>query len=149
MKPGVDQLLMSIATTLATRILPELGPESYATGDARMSAALAVMIAQEADRAADTLVRENRAMHGLFAKAQALPLPTTLLSSLTEEADGTDEDLRISALTPVHDRLTEKLIALHAAVEESPAAETRAIEREIWAFLLKGAEDRMVVMPAM
>lgn len=149
MKPGIDQLLMSVATTLATRILPELGPESYATGDARMSAALAVMVAQEADRAADTLVRENRAMRALFARSQALPLPPALLEDLSVETGGSDEDLRISVLTPVHDRLSEKLIALHAAVEASEAPEARAIEREIWAFLLRGTEDRMVVMPAM
>lgn len=149
MKPGIDQLLMSVATTLATRILPELGAESYATGDARMSAALAVMVAQEADRAADTLVRENRAMRALFARVQRLHLPATLLSDLAAETGGIDEDLRISALTPVHDRLSEKLIALHTAVDESEDAEARAVEREIWAFLLKGAQDRMVVMPAM
>lgn len=149
MKPGIDQLLMSVATALATRILPELGPDSYATGDARMSAALAVMIAQEADRAADTLVRENRAMRALFAQVQALPLPAALLSDLAAETGGADEDLRISALTPVHDRLSKKLIALHATVEESEAPEARAVEREIWAFLLQGTEDRMVVMPAM
>ena len=149
MQPGIDQLLMSVATTLATRILPELGPESYATGDARMSAALAVMIAQEADRAADTLVRENREMRAFIVEALQKPLDPALHATLAGEPAPDETDLRISALSIVHDRLSEKLIDLHATVEEIDMDWARAMDREIWAFLLRGAERRALVMPAM
>lgn len=147
MSPSISQLHMALVTTLATRILPELDPDSYATGDARMASVIALLLAQETDRAADTLARENREMRALFKRAAELPFAAKLKEQLLESGDGRDADLRISALTIAHDKLTQVLIELHEAVETDAAAHD--LDREIWQFLLKGAESRLLVMPAM
>ena len=93
MKPGIDQLLMALATTLAARILPQLETQSYATGDARIAALLSVLLAQEADRAADTLARENREMRMLFLTASRLDLIPALRVRLAHDAaPGADQE---------------------------------------------------------
>ena len=147
MKPGIDQLLMALATTLATRIAPELDPESYAVGDARMSALLAVLIAQEADRAADTLARENREMRKLFLAASRLDLVPALRVRLARDAATEEADLKLSTLSAAHDGYCETLIALQADIETINEDWARSLDREIWQHLLHGAESRMLVMP--
>ena len=106
MKPGIDQLLMALATTLAARILPQLETQSYATGDARIAALLSVLLAQEADRAADTLARENREMRMLFLAASRLDLIPALRVRLAHDAATEEADLKLSTLSPAHDRYT-------------------------------------------
>lgn len=149
MSPSIGQLQMSVVTTLATRILPELNPDSYATGDARMASLLTLLLAQETDRAADTLARENREMRALFGRAAALPLSPEFQDRLSELSGGVDTDLRISALSIVHGNLSKVLIELHEAAENASGDWGGPVEREIWALLLKGAENRLLVMPAM
>lgn len=148
MKPGIDQLLMTLATTLATRIAPELDAASYAAGDARISALLAILIAQEAERAADTLVRENREMRMLFHAASRMDVFPALRVRLAHDAAMEEADLKLSTLSAAHDRYTETLMALQAAIETVDEDWARSLNREIWQFLLHGAENRMLVMPA-
>lgn len=148
MKPGIDQLLMSVATTLATRIVPELAPDSYATGDARMAAMLAVLIAQEADRAADTLARENREMRMLFLAASRMDVLPALRVRLVHDAAMEEADLKLSTLSAAHDRHTETLIALQTFVEGMEEDWARSLNREIWQLLLRGAEARLLILPA-
>lgn len=149
MKPGIDQLLMTLATTLATRIIPELNPESYATGDARMAALLSVLIAQEVERAADTLVRENSEMRMLFHAASRLDLIPALRVRLAHDAALEEQDLKLSTLTAAHDRYSETLMALQVAIETVEEEWAVSLNREIWQFLMSGAESRMLAMPAM
>jgi len=149
MKPGIDQLLVALATTLAARILPQLETQSYATGDARIAALLSVLLAQEADRAADTLARENREMRMLFLTASRLDLIPALRVRLAHDAATEEADLKLSTLSPAHDRYTETLMALQIAVETLEHDWARALNREIWQFLVASAERRMLVMPAM
>lgn len=149
MKPGINQMLASIVTTIATRIIPELSPDSYATGDARMAAVLALLIAQEADRAADTLVRENREMRMMFLAASRMELFPALRVRLAHDAALEEADLKLSTLSASHDRHSETLIALHATVETIEEEWATALNREILQFLVRAAESRMLAMPAL
>lgn len=147
MKPGIDQLLTGLVTTIATRIIPELDPDSYALGDAKMSAALAMFVVQEADRAADTYVRENRELRMLFLAASRMDLLPALRVRLAHDAALEESDLKLGTLSAMHDRLSETLIALHATVETIDAGWAREVNREICGFLLRAAESRLLVMP--
>lgn len=149
MKPGIGQLLDSIVTTIASRIIPELDPQSYATGDARMAAVLALLIAQEADRAADTLVRENRQMRMIFMTASKMDLVPALRVRLAHDAALEEADLKLSTLSAAHDRYCETLILLQATIEDDDAEWARSLNREIWQFLVHSAESRLLVMPTM
>jgi hypothetical protein len=146
-KPGIDQILMSFATTLATRIAPELAPDSYATGDARIVAMLSVLVAQETDRAADTLARENREMRMLFLGASLMDVLPALRVRLGSDAAMEEPDFRLSTLSGAHDRYTETLMALQASIEGINDEWARALNREIWQFLLRSAEARLLVLP--
>jgi hypothetical protein len=148
-KPGIDQLLAGLVTTIATRIIPELNPTSYALGDAKMSAVLAMFVAQEADRAADTYVRENREMRMLFLAASQMDLLPALRVRLAHDAALEESDLKLATLSALHDRHSETLIVLHATVETIDAEWARSLSREICQFLLRAAESRLLVMPAM
>ena len=149
MKPGIDQLLTTVATTLAARIIPELKPDSYAVGDARMAATLTMLLAQETDRAADRLMRENKDMRVLFLAASRLSLFPSLSARIARDAHLEESDFRISTLSAVHDRLSETLIALHATIETIDEDWARTLDRDIWSLLLRGAESRLLVMPEM
>ena len=149
MKPGIAQLLTTVATTLATRIAPELNPDSYAVGDARMATVLAVLLAQETDRAADTLARENREMRVLFLDALRHDLPSPLGGRIAGDAHIEEPDLRISTLSAAHDRLSETLIALHTTVEALDEDWARVLNKHIWSLLLRGAESRLLAMPTL
>ena len=149
MKPGIDQLLTGLVTTIATRIIPELNPNSYALGDARMSAVLAIFIAQEADRAADTYVRENREMRMMFLAASHMDLMPALRVRLSHDAALEESDLKLGTLCALHDRHSETLIALQATVETIDEEWARNLNREICQFLLRAAENRLLVMPTM
>lgn len=147
MRPGIDHILSGIVTTIATRIIPELSPDSYAAGDARTAALLAMLIAQEANRAADTLVRENREMRMMFLAASRMDLFPALRVRLAHDAALEEADLKLSTLSPAHDRHSETLIALQATIETIDEDWARTLNREIWEFLLRAAESRMLVMP--
>jgi hypothetical protein len=148
MKPTMDHLLISMATTLATTIIPEMPETSYALGDAKMLAALAILLAQEVDRAADVLVRENAAIRALFAQAAEMPVGG-LGVQLGKAATSTDASLRVSVLEAGNAELKAVLIDLHALVDDSSADWAKAIDAKIWAILNQGAQDRMLVLPSM
>lgn len=149
MKPGIDQLLTTLATTLATRILPQLDMQSYATGDARIAALLSILLAQEADRAADTLSRENREMRMLFLAASKMDLMAPLRVRLAHDAALEEADLRLSTLSAAHDRYTETLMALQIAIETIDEDWAHVLNAEIWQFLVRASERRLLFMPAM
>jgi hypothetical protein len=143
MKPGMAELLAGIAGATASRLIPAIDPESYATGDAKMIIALAVFLAQEVDRAADVLVCENAEMRRLFARMTEEKLPAELGARLAQAASGSDANLRISTLDPANAELRAVLIDLHIWAEEhSPATNTA-----IWDILKKSAANRALVMP--
>jgi hypothetical protein len=149
MKPGIDQHLMALTGVLATKIAPALPTDSYAVGDVKMAAALLIMLTQEVDRRADTLWRENKDMCKIFQDASQYPLPDDLRARLSTDAATGDTSLRISALETNHAALSQTLIALHTMVEDAGTGWAAAINARIWDLLERGAEDRILVMPAM
>ena len=148
MKPTMDHVLISMATTLGLRIIPTMPETSYALGDAKMVAGLAVLLAQEVDRAADVLARENAALRALFARTAALPVGA-LVPTLARAGTSSDANLRVSVLEQGNAALKAILIDLHIAAEESDADWADDLDREIWAVLKQGAKDRELVLPSM
>ncbi len=144
MKPGIDQMLLSAVTTLATRIRPELSDESYAAGDAGMVAANLILVMQMAESTADTLFRENAAMRAMFARVSG-KVGDPLREPLATAAQTEDANLRISTLEAGHAALSALLIDLHTWAE----AHDPALNAEIWSLLSQGAADRMLEMPVM
>ena len=147
MKPTMDHVLISMATTLGLRIIPTISETSYALGDAKMVAGLAVLLAQEVDRAADVLARENAALRALFLRAATFPLGA-LVPILANAGSSFDANLRVSVLEQGNAALKAILIDLHIAAEESDADWADTLNGEIWAILKQGAEERELVIPS-
>lgn len=138
MKPTVPHVAGELARRLRSEILPEL--TGFRANVAAMGAELIDMIAQQWDGAAATLVTENRALRDLLARGGALLADPALSAA----GQGTDEDLRISALTAENDRLRTALIPLHARIEDTPGDAARALEDAIWAVLRDGVIARRI-----
>jgi hypothetical protein len=148
MKPSMDHLLMTMVNSVATRIIPAIHEENYALGDAKMVAAMAIILAQEVDRAADVLIAENTALRALFATATAQPLGD--LSDRVEQAAASqDANYKVSTLEAGNAVLRATLIDLHAYVEDQDEPWARAIDAEIWVILRQGAERRILHLPSM
>jgi hypothetical protein len=146
MKPGVDHLLMLMAGTLATKISDAMPADHYAAGDAKMLALLNILLAQEIDRAADRLVRENGALRALFARA-APHLPPLLRERVAEVAASSDANLLLSTLEGGNALLKDLLIEVHIVAETETADWAAPLNRDILALLKQGAQDRMFVLP--
>jgi len=121
MKPDVPAVLVETAGLLARNADPTIPPAERASA-LGLSAALLGFAAQAWDAAAHNLVQENRAIRTLLGEV------------------GSDEDLRLSALSAENDRLRAALIALHMEVEGKDPAR----EAAIWAELVASTERRMV-----
>ncbi len=146
MKPGVDHILMLMAGTLATKVSDAMPADHYAAGDAKMLALLNVLLAQEVDRAADRLVRENGALRALFARASR-HLPPPLRECVAEAAVSTDANFLLSTLEGGNARLKDLLIEVHIVAETETADWAASLNRDILALLKQGAEERMFVLP--
>jgi hypothetical protein len=147
MKPGIDHVMMLMAGTLANKVLPALPDEHYTSGDVKMIALMQVLLAQEVDRAADNLLRENAGMRALFAEAAKAPLPA-LSDRLSDAAKTVDANARLSTLELGNAALKEILIELHVIVEEAGADWARSLNRQILVFLKNSADARMLAMPS-
>lgn len=129
MIPAAPQMLLSLAGALGGRVLPALDPDAYAAGDTKTIALMLVLLAQDADGAADRLARENAEMREILGEEAITPA-----------------DYRMSVLKAEHDRLTALLIDLHTRVEDG---DDEATNRRIWAHLRAAAEARALVLPEM
>ncbi len=148
MKPSLDHILMSMAGILGTDVLSAMPEGDYASGDVKMIALMNVLLAQEVDRAADTLLWENAQLRALFADAADAPLGDFCVK-LAEAATSIDANARISTLEAGNAPLKTLLIELHILVETSPEDWAQEINRKILAFLKVSADARMIAMPAM
>ena len=148
MKPSMDHLLMTMVGTIASRIIPAMPEQSYALGDAKMVAAIAIILAQEVDRAADVLITENAALRALFGKAAAHELGP-LATQLAKAAQSTDSNYKVSSLEAGNACLRELLIDLHTQAEVRSEDWAKALNADIWAILKRGAEQRMLHLPSM
>ena len=146
MRPEVDQILMITAGQVATELMPNLSAQ-YMQGMAQLAALMAVLSAQEYDRAADVRASENREMRALFAELGPLVSDAALKAKLEEAAVKEDASLRVSALNDANYALRELLIALHEHVENANGDSARAAERRIWTLLKAFADRRRLYLP--
>jgi hypothetical protein len=138
MKPDVPAVLAELAGLVARNAMPDVHPADRA-GALGLSAALLGLAAQVWDGAAQNLVTENRAIRVVLAQGAAFAPDAAAL------AGGSDEDLRISALSAENARLRVALIALQIAVEGRDGTEARALDAAIWAELVASTERRLVI----
>jgi hypothetical protein len=138
MRPAVAPVAAFLATRLGQEIAPKL--EGFSAGNAAMMGAMLQMMSEEWDRAASRLVEENAAVRALIRRAAAVFDDP----SLADAAAGEDRDLRISRLDADNDRLRRVLTDVHARVEESAAADARALEAAIWDELRASVERRRI-----
>jgi hypothetical protein len=146
-KPTISQFLQSGAQTMLTQIAPHLGATPTLASHVSTLAMIALFAAQEADRAADTLLRENAAMRALFADAAGRALPKPLREDLARAAQGSDASARLAALEAGNAALKQTLITLHTAVEAIDAPWAREVDRAIWSLLREGARARALSLP--
>jgi hypothetical protein len=121
MKPDVPSVLVETAQLLVRNADPGV-PSAERASALGLTAALLGFAAQAWDGAAHNLVQENRAIRKLLG------------------LEGSDEDLRVSALSVENGKLRAALIARHAEVE----GKDPAMEAAIWAELAASTERRMV-----
>lgn len=146
MKPEVDQILMITAGQVMGELAPNL-PSHYTQSTAQLTAIMAVLSAQEYDRAAEIRSAENREMRALFAELAPKVRDATLKAKLETAAAGEDTSLRISALDQNNYTLRVLLIALHEDVEAQHGDAARKAEIRIWRLLKNLAERRQLYLP--
>jgi hypothetical protein len=147
MKPALGDLLLTSAQTLGTDVAPLLADKPYAMGHVGTIGLLLVFLAQEAERAADTLYTDNRELRALFADAAGAPLGADLSSALRHAAAAAETSLHVRVLEAENAALKSLLIALHHVVDESPMPWARDLQRAIWAHLKASADRRALVLP--
>jgi hypothetical protein len=134
-----------MAGTLGGQIMPELRTP-FGQQTAGLSATLAVLLAQEFDRAASRLVEENIATSAILGDAQPLVTSTDLharIASALSQAPTTD--FRVSSLQARNDDLRKLLIEVHAGVESLPGDDARAMNERIWDELRESTRRRHLV----
>lgn len=134
MKPDVSIAVAELANRLRTDLLAEL--TGFRASVAAMGAAMLDMVADEWDGAAARLVRENRAFRALLDRGAAL--------YGAARAGGTDEDLRISALSAENDRLRDKITTLMARLEGDSSAEAASLLDATWQELARTVGERQI-----
>ncbi len=87
MKPEVDQILMITAGQIMGELTPNL-PSHYTQGAAQLAALMAILSAQEYDRAAEIRAAENREMRALFAELAPGVSDAALRAKLEAAAKG-------------------------------------------------------------
>lgn len=137
MTPAAPIVLNGIARTILMELAPQAGG-GYAGQTLQLMGALAMMLAQEWDRAAARLAEENAALETLLAEAQAV------VGALALGAPETS--LRVGALQARNHVLRAALVEAHAAVETLDGAAARALEDRIWAELRAATERRLLDM---
>ena len=120
MTPAVPSVLQELAQLLMRNAAPEV-PDGERANALTLSAMLLSVAAEVWDEAADSLVRENRALAILLDEVAA------------------EDDLRLSALRAENARLRGLLIVVQIAAEE--AGDT-ARQNAIWAELRASTERR-------
>ena len=109
-----------------------------------------VFVAQEADRAADTMSLEILEMRTLFAEAAQAPLPDGMRRRLRAMADAPPPpNLTVSALQEAASPMKALLIEVHAALEDRPDEWARPLEARVWDVLKMGADRRQLYLPVL
>jgi hypothetical protein len=139
--PKINDVLGALSGHLFTEVLPLLGT-SYAQADTLMAALLLSGAAEEYERAAEVRGADIREMRALFAEAARMLPAGALLERVAAAAGRESESLRISDLDARRNELAAVLIALHEAVEASPAPWARELDEKIWQHLRASTQRR-------
>lgn len=145
MVPSVALVLNGLARTMLMDLLPQ-STHAYANQTLQLGAALAMMCAQEFERAAERLTEENRVLAALFSDAAAVVDDAGLRSELQAAAISRSSSLLISALHEHNRSLRGLLTALHAHVEKMDGDAARRLEERIWAELVESTRRRHLDM---
>jgi hypothetical protein len=145
MTPSVAQVLNDIARTLLMDLLPQT-THAYGSQTLQLGAALAMMCAQEFERAAARLAEENAVLVRLFSDAAGVVGDAGLRDELQAAVSQAAPSLLVSALRERNNALRALLIRLHAHVEIRPGDAARAIEARVWAELVESTNRRHLDM---
>ena len=130
MIPNTDMALRMLAQRLMVQLLPDLGT-AYSQSDGMLIGVLMNAIADEAAEGIDRRMKDIEEMQSLMEDA-GLPV---------EFSRAAPESLRLADVNALHDRLTKRLIELHAQAEaESDAAQCDVI----WGYLRRHAERHRI-----
>ena len=143
MVPSVPLVLNGIARTLLMDLLPQTA-DAYGAQTLQLGAALAMLCAQEFDRAAARLAEENAALERLLAAAAAVVTDAPLREALTSPAPADAASLLVSALHERNRALRALLVRLHAHVERLAGDVARKLEARIWAELVESTRRRQL-----
>jgi len=144
MKPDAGRVLNGVAVSLMTKVAPEVRTP-FGQQLAGLSAVLLRVVATEFDRMADRLSVENAAVAAILAGAAGVVSDAGLAERARAAAtDSTPPDLRVSTLQGINDRLRAILVEVHAAIEDTPGEEARAMEERIWDELRESTRRRHV-----
>ena len=141
MSPLCDDVLKTVAATLATEHVPNAGTEHERLGLV-FSMFLMGAVSEEFDRAAHRRIEENRAVRKIFSESLPVVEDPNLRNQLREAAETTEDDYRIPALDELNCALQETLIDLHAHVETLQGEKARAVENTIWRELKEWTKRR-------
>lgn len=141
MRPDPGRVLQGVAVNLLTNVMQEIRTP-FGMQTVGIAGSLAMMTAEEFDRAADRLVSENRAVRAILA--DGLPLVSGDAAAAVAAAIATPPaaDFKVSSLLAENDSVRAGLIALQAGVEPAATPEARAMDERIWAELIESTRRR-------
>lgn len=129
----IGMILQKLGGTLVGDVVPKLEGE-YAGGQAGMAGMMAIMAGEAWDGAADRLYREIEGMRALLATG-GVDIKTQ------------PDSFKLSDLNAVRNTLADELIELQARLETNDDEASKALNTQIWGFLLAGAAERMPTPP--
>ncbi len=141
MRPDPGRVLQGVAVNLLTNVMQEIRTP-FGLQTVGIAGSLAMMTAEEFDRAADRLVTENRIVRAILT--DGLPLVDGDAAAAVSAAIATPAapNFRVSSLLAENDALRAGLVALHAGVDHAATAEARAMDERIWAELIESTRRR-------
>ena len=143
MVPSVPLVLNGMARAMLMDLMPH-NTHAYAGQTLQLGAALAMMCAQEFDRAAARLTKENEALAALLGEAAAVVSDMALGDALRDAATSRCASLLISDLHNHNRTLRGLLIRLHTHVETLGGDAARALEGRIWDELAQSTRRRQL-----
>ena len=141
MVPSIAQVLNGLARTLLMDVMPQTA-HAYLTQTVQLDAMLAMMCAQEFDRAAARLADENAALLALFSDAETIVTDEGLRAELRATGTATPSGLLVRQLQERNRALRALLVRLHAHVEAVPGGE--ALHERIWGELIESTRRRQL-----
>lgn len=146
MRPDPPKVLFALAGTLGMQVLPQVATP-FGQQSVGLAATLAVILAQEWDRAAARLIEENAAVVELLFRARGLVGDVEFKGRLDVAAgQAPTTDYHVSALQAQNDDLRRLLIELHALVDSMAGETAAAFSEAIWEELKQSTRRRHVVI---